>query len=281
MGYSVSLDGRFAIEPALLPEQVHSLTVFTRTGRTAAVGRPSQIAGATFMMQAHVEGDHEGLSARLEGQPSRFCCWRPTSDGRSLEWDGCEKFTRYEAWAKFLITTFFAPWERCLEGRVQWTGEDGATGVLVASGLTVVDEPDVLDSPLDEDVRAMLTALRGPDQDLRLIVTSELTVAIDASAELQRESVAALCQALVDPHLVKRALESLGELGDIAKQAVATVMPLLESPDPQVRYWATFAIARMGPGARVAVPILKKLTTDEEYGPRYGAIDALKRLEVE
>jgi len=45
-----------------------------------------------------------------------------------------------------------------------------------------------------------------------------------------------------------------------------------------VRYWATFALGRMGPAARVALPALGRLRSDREDGPKYGAIDAIKRL---
>jgi hypothetical protein len=288
MGYSVFFEGSLAIEPALTPEQVHTLTVFARTGRTPRVSSEApatQIVGESFVMQvtedAHFENaSADGLSERLEGQPSRYCCWRPTPDGRSLEWDGCEKFGQYEPWTRFLIETFFAPWERRLEGRISWRGEDGATGALVVSGLSVRDEPDNVDSSIDDDVRALLVALRGTDPELRLVAARELTCASDASVELQHETVTGLCLALADPHLTNRALESLGELGETAQQAVAAVTPLLEHPDPQVRYWATFAVARMGAAGRFAIPLLQKLTTDAEYGPRYGAIDALKRLQV-
>lgn len=288
MGYSVFFDGRLAIEPALTPEQVHTLTVFARTGRTPTAGAATgstQIVGESFVMQAsldaHVETTNaQGLSERLEGQPGRFCCWRPTPDGRALEWDGCEKFNTYERWARFLIETFFTPWSRHLEGRIPWTGEDGATGALVASYLGVRDEPDLLDSTVDDDVRALLVALRGPDPELRVVAARELACAGQARVELRRESVTALCLAMEDPKLTKPVLECLGELGETAQQAAPVVTPLLEHPDPQVRYWATFAVGRMGPAARVAIPLLQKLITDAEYGPRYGAIDALKRLQA-
>lgn len=289
MGYSVFFEGRFVIEPSLTPEQLNTLTVFARTGRTPRApsgAAPPQLAGETFVM--HVEqAAHDDsaapaeLNERVEGQPSRFCCWRPTPDGRALEWDGCEKFSAYEAWANFLVETFLAPWGRRLDGRVSWQGEDGATGVLVAANSVVTDEPDAPDTGVDDDVRALLVAVRGTDAQMRAMAVHDLTCAADASEDLQRETVTALCEALKDAELSKRALESLGELGETAAKAVPAVMPLLEHPDPQVRYWATFAIGRMGTAAQAAIPLLRKLTTDADYGPRHGAIDALKRIEAE
>jgi hypothetical protein len=49
-------------------------------------------------------------------------------------------------------------------------------------------------------------------------------------------------------------LETLGELGPLEGAAIPVLLPLLAHEDPQTRYWATFALGRMGPVAFVAVP---------------------------
>jgi len=64
--------------------------------------------------------------------PSAWCHWRPSEDGRFVEWDGGEKFYNYAEWLEYLITLFYRPWGYKLNGEVGWQGEDaGDRGRLV------------------------------------------------------------------------------------------------------------------------------------------------------
>lgn len=285
MGYTLSFEGRIAIEPPLDAADVLALRSFARTGRLD-VEQPAAsavVASESFVMPARTSnhGDDEplGPSEPIPGAPSGSCCWRPAPDGATLEWDGCERFGHYEAWARFLLEWFFAPRGRVLDGRVRWEGEDGATGTLVIDGSSgsVVDEPDLVAS-VDDEVRSWMVALRDQSAELRLVAARQLACAVHASSQPREEAVAALGQALHEPLLAKAALESLGELGPSARGVVGAVIAQLESTDPQVRYWATYALGRIGAAASSAIPRLERMTSDSEYGPRYGAIDALKRI---
>jgi HEAT repeat protein len=69
-------------------------------------------------------------------------------------------------------------------------------------------------------------------------------------------------------------IEALGALGPVAVAAVPALVALLAHENPQTRYWATFALGRIGRLASVAVPGLERLVGDPEYGP----LDALKRI---
>lgn len=43
------------------------------------------------------------------GQPSLWCCWIPTQDGRALEWNGSEKFYGALEWMQYLVEHFLQP----------------------------------------------------------------------------------------------------------------------------------------------------------------------------
>lgn len=196
----------------------------------------------------------------------------------AIEWDGDEKFGRYAEWLTYIITHFLQPWGCQLNGRVRWEGEDDATGTLIVTDNEVRDEPDEAEPSVDDDVSSLVAVLNGDDAASRQMAVSSLSCAVDASPHAQSKAIDALIAALSDRDLVKSALESLGEIGEPAANAVEKVTVLLRSPDHQVRYWATFALGRFGSRATSAISAPRLLVNDAEYGPRYGAIDALKRL---
>jgi len=163
-----------------------------------------------------------------------------------------------------------------LEGNLVAVGEDEATlaRVAVKSGQIQVVEVE-----LDEDegdVETWAQALAAEDPALRVHAAGQL------AAYPCPESVAALASVIdssVDPRLRRTALESLGELGELSSEVFPQIRELLRDPDPQVRYWATFVLGRMGARALEAREDLKTMASETETGPKYGAIDALKRLQ--
>jgi len=73
-----------------------------------------------------------------KGQPSLWCQWTLTDDGKFLEWDGGEKFYNYVKWLRYLIENFFSTWSINLNGSINWMGEDrGDRGTIVVSDNTV------------------------------------------------------------------------------------------------------------------------------------------------
>lgn len=58
------------------------------------------------------------------GQPGLWCQWEINEDGAELSWDGGEKFYNYIDWLKYLISHFFNPWGKKLNGEIYWYGED-------------------------------------------------------------------------------------------------------------------------------------------------------------
>jgi hypothetical protein len=246
MGYDLRFDGEFIITPALPADRVGELA-------------------------AHVAQTHPG---------SQRCCWRPLDDGRALVWDGCEKFSGYQAALVTLVNTFLVPFGHQLSGEVGWEGEDGATGRLRAEGATIVDEADEPGQALAAEVRSWIESLRNGSDEVRVVAARRIGCAVHGDAAVREAAIAALLDALAPPAVAKAALETLGAFGEDAGIGVAAVAPLLAHPDPHLRYWATFALARMGPRALVTLPALERLTKDPEPGPMYGSIDAIKRLSV-
>ena len=59
-------------------------------------------------------------------QPSLWLSWRIENDEDSfwLEWDGSEKFYRYDEWLRYLYNKILKPNGIWLEGEVDWQGEN-------------------------------------------------------------------------------------------------------------------------------------------------------------
>ena len=85
-----------------------------------------------------------------DAQPSLWCQWAPSEDGKTIMWDGSEKFYYYIEWLKYLIKHFLGPWGYTLNGEVWWQGESADDiGVIkvvdnevrVGAGRIVYDEP--------------------------------------------------------------------------------------------------------------------------------------------
>ena len=71
--------------------------------------------------RAYSNAIHE---ARMQGivQPSLWCQWTPTDDGRAIVWDRGEKFEEHWSWLDYLLRHFLIPWGYVVTGRVDWEG---------------------------------------------------------------------------------------------------------------------------------------------------------------
>lgn len=152
MGYTTDFNGEFAIEPTLDHRQVTYLIQLNETRRyrrdselTAerpdpireAVGLPVGNEGEYFVGEGGMRGQSQSIDCveynqPPRSQPSLWLQWRPTEDGKKLEWDGGEKFYQYVEWLQYLIDHFFEPWGKKLNGKVSWEGESsGDLGKIV------------------------------------------------------------------------------------------------------------------------------------------------------
>ena len=93
MGYNTDFEGSFEFDEEL------DLETFNR-------------------LKALNENDH-----REGNTPGIWCQWA-SEDGKSLKWDGNEKFYNYVEWLQYIIDNIVKPKGYVLNGSVEWTGEE-------------------------------------------------------------------------------------------------------------------------------------------------------------
>jgi len=170
MGYTTDFEGKFELDKTLTPDQRAYLQQFSATGRTKRnsklveemedplrkrLGLPVGEDGAYYVGPPNVSNDcfaefqHESVldgnvprsqpamckMALIETgkcQPGLWYQWVPTDDGKSVQWDGGEKFYYYVELIKYLIEHFLKRWEIKLNGIASWKGEqEGDTGDII------------------------------------------------------------------------------------------------------------------------------------------------------
>jgi hypothetical protein len=160
MGYTTDFQGRFDVTPPLRQEHADYLRAFNETrrmrrdpaiaeklpdARRTAVGLPVGDEGRYFVGGLGLYGQVDDASVldhndEPRGQPGLWCGWRPSADGRSVEWDGAEKFYYYVEWLQYLIDHFLRPWGYTLNGAVGWDGEaPGDQGTIFVSDNAIAD----------------------------------------------------------------------------------------------------------------------------------------------
>jgi hypothetical protein len=108
MGYHTDFSGRVAIDPPLNAEEIEYLTKFAETRRMACTQGPYYVDRGGMCGQDNGP-DVLNYNRPPQGQPGLWCQWRPTEDGRFIEWDGGEKFYDSPEWMKYLIEHFLQP----------------------------------------------------------------------------------------------------------------------------------------------------------------------------
>ncbi|MCU0677546.1 MAG: hypothetical protein MUE69_32790 [Myxococcota bacterium] len=139
---------------------------------------------------------------------------------------------------------------------------------------------DLAGDPLEQERAGMLAAFEDPQADVQLRARGV------GFAVAQRENDGAAVFAVVSRtmkmdlplELVIAIAEAAGDAGVDAESLVPDFVAWLDAPRPEVRYWATYALGRLGPSARIAAPRLEALAQSEFDGPKYGAISALRLL---
>lgn len=144
MGYTTTFSGEFNLDKPLTLAQVNYLKAFASTRRMKrdaleagkmadpvreAAGLPIGIQGGYFVGSSENFGQSHtpnilDYNAPPKGQPGLWCQWVPTDGGRTIEWDGGEKFYDYVEWLEYLIKNFLKPWGYKLSGEVTWQGEE-------------------------------------------------------------------------------------------------------------------------------------------------------------
>lgn len=159
MGYTTTFTGKFTCTPALNSDQVAYLKALNHTRRMQrkgasklpdplrkAVGLPlgdedEYFVGGTGFAGQDRDDSIVNYNSPPASQPSLWCQWEPSDDGKHIKWDGGEKFYEYVAWIKYFNEHFFKPWGVKLSGDVKWRGEDPSDrGVIVAgNGIAALE----------------------------------------------------------------------------------------------------------------------------------------------
>lgn len=172
MGYTTEFEGEFSLDKPLSPEHKQYLIDFSQTRRMCrdpSVARnyldPVRAAaklpigkdagffvGSTENWGQNHTGDVVNYNKPPRGQPNLWCKWAPSEDGKSIQWDGAEKFYNYTAWLKYLIKYFLEPWGYKLNGCVRYSGEDVSDcGEIIVEDNVVEKYPFHHDYDYDED----------------------------------------------------------------------------------------------------------------------------------
>lgn len=156
--------GSFSIDPPLKPEHQEYLYRFSETRRMRrdpeickhmpdlvreAVGLPLGLDACYFVGGDGFYGQHfddsiVDYNAVPCGQPGLWCRWTPTEAGTIAVRPGCEKFSSYTAWLRYLIQHFLEPWGYTANGAVSYydKDDDSFCGVLYCDDNTVENVKD-------------------------------------------------------------------------------------------------------------------------------------------
>ncbi|MEX2666888.1 HEAT repeat domain-containing protein [Candidatus Uabimicrobium amorphum] len=116
----------------------------------------------------------------------------------------------------------------------------------------------------------LIEALKNLDGDSVATVLQETgEIAIPALIPLLQDS---------DPHVKKRAISVMSEMGEKAHEAVPTLIPLLQDADPKIRESVSRTLANIGKRAHAAIPALIPLLQDSDRYVKKEAIRALWRM---
>lgn len=101
MGYTTTFTGKFKIVSSLTKKEYNTLIEF-------------------------IDKRYGGDVKPYKDMPGFYCQWTPDDEGEYLQWDGGEKFYNYVEWLEYLIENYFKPWNKKLNGSVEWHGEENS-----------------------------------------------------------------------------------------------------------------------------------------------------------
>lgn len=136
MGYTTDFNGQWVLNKPLDSDTHSLLDGLATTRRMARKGLDEKLYGVEG--EFYVQGKDDDFflpedkrdktildyNTPPSTQPGLWCQWKPTADGKAIEWDGGEKFYNYIDWIDYLIIKVLAPRGYVLNGDVSWQGED-------------------------------------------------------------------------------------------------------------------------------------------------------------
>ena len=130
MGYSTDFSGEFEINRPVDYETGKLLNGLNQTRRMARdvddkYGTEGEfyVEGKGYMGQDRDDTIID-YNRPPKTQPSLWCQWELTEDGKYIRWDGGEKFNEYIEWIEYIIEKILDPKGYILNGEVEWFGEN-------------------------------------------------------------------------------------------------------------------------------------------------------------
>lgn len=131
IGYTTEFQNSFRLSAKLHPKLQDFLVRFSQTRRMKR-NLPEELYGTEgeFFCEDTENAGEDKTSDVIDQneppktQPGLYCQWTPDEDGKTIGWDGGEKFDDYEEWLKYLIDKILEPNGYKLNGHVYWRGED-------------------------------------------------------------------------------------------------------------------------------------------------------------
>lgn len=147
MGYTTDFFGSINIEPPLNKKEITYLKKFASTRRVNRVRGPYYVGddqSGMWFSDKKIDKTIDVLDVNKppEGQPGLWCQWVPSEDGKSLQWDGGEKFYEADAWMMYLIEHFLCetPCAKILDPQMSFLKGHSLNGVIYAIGEDVSDD---------------------------------------------------------------------------------------------------------------------------------------------
>ena len=108
MGYTTEFHGRIKGSPPLNAKETTFLNKFASTRRMDRENGPYFVNGSGFKGQ---DGDDDVIDENRppRDQPGLWCQWVASHTGKSIEWDGNEKFYDSVEWMRYIIDHFLRP----------------------------------------------------------------------------------------------------------------------------------------------------------------------------
>ena len=157
MGYDTRFSGKFLLNKKL-DKDIYNLLVGLATTRRMKrnVGSEYGIEGEFYFEDDEHDTYFQNPSTNIiddnkppSSQPSLWLQWIPTKDGKSIRWDGNEKFYKYVEWLEYLLRRILLPRGYYLSGVVKFQGEDDDDRGTIE--VNIQSEEDVMKCMLSDE----------------------------------------------------------------------------------------------------------------------------------
>jgi hypothetical protein len=149
MGYTTEFRGQFNLNKKL-DDKLHLFLVKFSDSRRMGRKLPPEygIDGEFFVDGSGCVGSSDANEDSIidynrppSTQPGLWCQWKPTENGRAIEWDSGEKFYEYQEWIVYIIQNFLHPAGYVLNGVTSYQGESANDfGSLIIKDNVLYDD---------------------------------------------------------------------------------------------------------------------------------------------